>query len=243
MQIVKKSLTGYRETEEEYATHVILSFNEYENLKHIETKYIATENQYSNLYDISTNQQKNIKDLEGQINLKNIKIDDLYGELQDAKSEIERQKYLNSNLKRISKERSNSERGIKPKKHHHGYIILTYNEHIHKRVIHNNWLKTNCWKVRIQSPYNAYIPYDVIEKDIDDDLKNKLMKELKIDKVCLLRDYGSREWGETVSDYLNQKLNFIFKKEYKANGISGFWEVEYLVKYPVRIPENMILHK
>ena len=53
------------------------------------------------------------------------KVETLEQELAEAQKEVEYQRGLNANLLRISRERANADRKLKPKKEHTGYFVVS----------------------------------------------------------------------------------------------------------------------
>lgn len=242
MERVYKSLMGYKpENERNKATHVILSLDEFNSL-HNEIHDLEFQIQKNNeVYNTAIKKQQQLSD----IRLKEIedkaqeRLESLQRDLDKIKAELYRVNDLNVNLKRIMRERANAKRGLTPKKAHHGYIVLDSQQYnyIFRYYVQGNANTDNfpCWKVRIQSPYDSSIPYNTVVKDIRDDLIKVFGASLNIKSVLNVDGYSyenfKKEW--------NSDKNFIFKTSYKANIRSGFWEVEYLVKSSIFIPEDM----
>ena len=93
-----------------------------------------------------------------------------------------------------------------------------------------------CWKVRIQSPYNSSIPYDIITKKIQNDLLKVFDASLNIQLVI---NTENKKYNDFKKLWDSDK-NFIFKTLYKANIKGGFWEIEYLIKSSITIPEDLL---
>lgn len=160
-------------------------------------------------------------------------------DLKEAQNEIDRLNDLNANMLRIAKERANARRGLKPKKIHNGYLVLDSSQH---NYIFRYWMKSksytdefSCWKVRIQSPYDSSIPYGTITKNIYEDLRKVFGGSLGIDSIC---DVDKVNYDDFRKMWDSGK-NIIFKTLYKANIKSGLWEIEYLVKSDINVPEDM----
>lgn len=247
MERVYKSVMGYKpENEKNSATHVILSVDEYNQLQRqvsgLELKLKDTiANSKRELNDLTEKANQIIKDNNNKANkMLQERTESFQNDLDNANNEIDRLNDLNSNLLRISKERANSKRGLVPKKEHHGYIVLDAQQYnyifrynVGKRI---NTVNFPCWKLRIQSPYSATIPYKTIIKDIRDDLIKLFGSSLKVKSIIDVDTYTIDKFQEEWKD----KPNFIFKTTYKANVTSEFWEVEYLVKESITIPPEMV---
>lgn len=166
----------------------------------------------------------------------------LQKELDKAKAQIEYLNGLNENLLRISKERANAKRGLKPKKAHKGYLVLDSTQQV-LRVNKRAGRKIESttypyWKVRIQTHYDSSIPYKVVVNSIRVDLLEFLCDSLGIDKVYKNSLIDSTEINELNSLWV-EDINFIFKILYKQNIKSGFWELEFWTRFSINIPLDM----
>lgn len=246
MERVTKTFTGYnKEKENKPATHVILTIEEYESLvdsvvranNKMKEARLDVEN-YKNKIEDCKNKANKIIEIENQKAQKHIQ--DIKNDFDKAKVEIHRLNNLNFNLLRICKERANSKRKLKPKKTHFGYLILDSQEHNHIFKWNGRNTVTEsfpCWKVRIQSPYDCSIPYDIIKKNIYDDLLNFIGTNLGLNYIYY--DVSKLDKKQLIEVWNNNE-NFIFKTLYKANNRSSFWEIEYLTKLSVNMPKEMI---
>lgn len=243
MEKAVKSLMGYSIAKgDKPATHVILTLEEYDKIledtqnamlkaENIKEKAIAKISEYQNKYQ---------KDLKQAINDSNSKINALATKIIAKEQEIDNLNKLNSNLLRISRERANAKRGLKPKKQHNGYIVLNNQQceytirqigaYRKVKIIH-----VLCWKVQLQTPYDSSLPFDAIRNQISNDFHNFIFKDLKISK-CLTNT-------DDIEDYLLRETytNNMFKASFKANFKSGFWELNFLTKECIDIPEEMTL--
>ena len=120
-----KPVTGGLSNSE--CTHVILTLGEYAGLKReISSAQQAARNAEYNadkkIHQIQSEAQSRITDAEKKL-AKNTA--ELEKKLAAEQQESALQRELNANLLRITKERANAERGLKPKKEHNGYVVLT----------------------------------------------------------------------------------------------------------------------
>lgn len=251
LERVVKGLMGYSaEKEGKPATHMILTIEEYEDL----TRELArTQLKVKQTKEYCDDQMKNYKrecDKLLQEEQKKAQEDVRASQelLNNAKGEIGRLNDLNANLLRISRERANAKRGLKPKKTHHGYMVLDSQQHKYSRKFYNSRALSGqkmiiqnfpCWKIRIQSPYDSSIPFNVITKNIEDDLNNNLGKNIGINRVYLNSELDDMSLNDIKELWADSNINFIFKTSYKSNYKSGLWEVEYWVKNSISVPENM----
>src|SRR5699024_11157523 len=121
-EFVRKSALGYKPVPGGYSdpelTHVILTKAEYDSLR---DQIQAARNE-------TTAALHRMEQIEHQANLKiqqvkteaGLQLEDLQRKLDEEALKTEYQKGLNTNLLRISKERANAARKLKPKKEHFG---------------------------------------------------------------------------------------------------------------------------
>lgn len=242
MDRVYKGLTGYsKETDKKPATHVILTVEEYDKLMN-DIRQAKNETQRtiekakSEVASYKLQADNTIK--EERYNAQK-RIEAVESDFNKANDEIHRLNDLNANLTRIAKERANAKRGLKPKKTHHGYIVLDSQQY---NFNFRYWVQGKghsdefpCWKVRIQSPYDSSIPYETIVKDIYNDLVKIFGSSLGLSSICDVNKLKIKDFKEKW----DSDKNFIFKTSYKANIKSGLWEIEYLVKSSITVPEDM----
>ena len=178
-------------------------------------------------------------------------------DVQRLSSAVELETSLNENLKRIARERANARRGIKNKKEHDGYIVLNsqqYTEHWTEEIDMSEWRRRNpgkndrfyskiqhhyetVWKSTIQTPHDASIPYEIIEKYVLQALwEDGILEELGC-LNCLDEKYNG-----TFHRFENDE-NGMYKWTYSANYKAGFWEViiyttKQLVVPAHRMPEQ-----
>jgi len=168
-------------------------------------------------------------------------IDEKNEELAAAKAEIEFQKNLNANLLRISRERANADRKLKPKKEHSGYVVISSQEKEIRYKIGKKMYAAVVWETVLQSPYN--IEYT------EDQARKMIFAELLTDEGgWKLADIGitSRymadyaELIESMGDTIKTR-NRAFNQRLRANYKAGYWE--YIVQHtlPVKhVPKDML---
>lgn len=242
MERVYKGMIGYKpENEKNKATHVILSIDEF-NALHSQLgglEFKIQDNLRTYKQEIEKERQNANESINSIKKQAQERLNALQSDLNSVKVEIDRLNDLNANLRRIMRERANSKRGLKPKKIHHGYMVLDSQQY---NYIFRYYVKGKansddfpCWRVRIQSPYDSSIPYNTVIKDIQNDLIKVFGVSLDVQSVT---NVENQSYDNFKKLYDGDK-NFIFRTSYKANIRSGFWEVEYLVKSSITIPEDM----
>lgn len=133
--------------------------------------------------------------------------------------DLELQKDLNWNLKRILREKANAKRGLTPKKLHSGYNVLfssqykeMYRDHMVRKPI-------STWKSTIQKYYDASISLEDIEKDIWTELSSRVLVDMGITVLRHIDKYGK----DVFEEYHDECV--LYRYEYRANYKSGLWEV------------------
>ena len=201
----------------------------------------------SNISSLKTEYETNLNNLINEYNYKitklknshNQKIDDLHSTIEDHKQELDRVNVLNSNLLRISRERANQERNLRPKKAHKGFVVLN-RQSLYYKLYSNvkqppksnqpNYIEFSCFKIKIQTPFDASISFDLIEDEIIEAFSD-FMKDLKIDNWYNYNYIISQPISKIKDIIFNSEYNnFIFKCSYNANFKSNFWELEVYTK-------------
>ena len=192
-----------------------------------------------NIENLKKEYNYKIKELQ---NIHNKEVEDLKHTIEDYKQELQRLKGLNDNLLRISREsreRANQERNLRPKKVHKGFVILNRQSLYYKlysnvkqpsRSNQLNYIEFPCFKIKIQTPFEASISFDLIEDEIIEAFSD-FMKDLKIDNWYNY-DYIINQPISKIKDIIlnNQYDNFIFKYFYTANFKSNFWDIDVFTK-------------
>ena len=123
-------------------------------LDYYQNAFQRVKKEYSNKLsgELQHIREKNIQpseEYEKQLFIVKTQLEELQTQLTKAKQYGTDQETLNKNLLRILKERANAERGIIPKKQHHGYIILCSQQLIKKDNIKCSEAVT-AWKTQIR---------------------------------------------------------------------------------------------
>ena len=172
-------------------------------------------------------------------NIHNKEVEDLNSTIEEYKQELKRLKGLNGNLLRISRERTNQERNLRPKKAHKGFIVLN-RQSLYYKLYSNvkqppksnqpNYIEFSCFKIKIQTPFDASISFDLIEDEIIDTFSD-FIKDLKIDNWYNY-DYIINQPISKIKDIIfnSQYDNFIFKYSYIANVKSNLWDIDIYTK-------------
>ncbi len=142
--------------------------------------------------ELTAEHQQTVKDKENDKQELALRITEL-------ESAISREKDLNRNLLRICRERANSDRNLRPKKGHSGYLILSAQQKIRKVKQGREYAEEQYWEARIQTPYPTELPSEQVE-------------QLVITEVPI---------EDLLGTHTKQKLLL------KANYQAGYWECIY----------------
>ena len=174
-----------------------------------------------------------------------------------AESELERQRNLNNNLKRIARERANQARNIRPKKDHDGYLVMIsrqWTEHYEYEYTKEEYdaldssfrnrhsfpykekRTASAWKSTIQTPYDASLPLNQIRGQIMSDLWNGgVLEDIGCPKMLKDEYNGTyHEWPDEDGHGVNGMYRWTFQANYKA----GYWELEIFTTKSLRVPEG-----
>lgn len=179
---------------------------------------------------------------------KNLIIEEMTLNLEEAYKKIERLENLNSNLLRIMRERSNASRGIHPKKSD-GYIVVGSHQIIERYQLEipedgyenydYEWLRNNnrmqivqksviTWKTAVQTPYDIASPISALTDQIKKDMKEKgILNDIKCDDII-----------NTLAEAISDNKNHIYRIGYRANCFVGVWEAELYTTESIVIPDN-----
>lgn len=151
---------------------------------------------------------------------------------------------LNENLLRISRERANVDRQLRPKKEHTGYVVVSSAEKESSyKDYYGKTIKVMLWETVLQSPYSV---------DFTEEQARHQMKELfqpdadgywPIRRIGISATYGKgyaelireEEWKSDLS-----KRNVLLSRRLRANYRAGYWEIIFLHTKPLGVvPKNM----
>lgn len=215
MIFAKKTIGGYREIETSQSlpeeTYVIMSFaenvalqqklsaaekqadsiqREYQHLQETYKKYFQRHN--AELAD----KENTISRLSEEATIFQNQIDVLIAERDAALKDVQNAEYMNHNLKRILRQKSNQERGIKPVKSHSGYVLLRMDQATEHYKIQNDyqeWRQAHhysdrskyvaetpaeaaVWRNYIQTPHSSLLRADLAAIEILNDLTTSILK-------------------------------------------------------------------
>lgn len=147
-------------------------------------------------------------------------------------AEIADQRALNANLLRISRERANADRGLRPKKVHTGYVVVMSSEkEIRYKTGRNKLLTAKVWETVLQSPYSVDFTESQARQLIEEDLlarKNGLLADVGITMICSGSSYENLIETENWKE-IKVAHNTLFSRQLRANYRVGYWE--YIIQH------------
>ncbi len=249
-EVVKRALDRYTEPKQnENFSHVILTKSEYQQKENL-------------IYDLN----RQIKQAERDYKIKNdeyaksanAKIAEIQKQaderIAEARAEMEKHKSradnfenANKNLIRVAIERANAQRGLSPKKEHNGYVLVYAEEFIYNcecSVVgekRTRMLRLPCFRIRLQSPYPVNLDLQTVMTLISRDIIEKEIYK-KIGTHFNYNWEGATD-EEILKLWREEKNNFDFRTSYKANLQQNLWEIEYLTRYMINVPLEMLAKK
>lgn len=211
-------------------THVIQTRQEYEMLlnQRDRAKREKEEAERAAAREISRVKQEAAHEADRAAQRAQAQIDDLLRKT----AEIADQRALNANLLRISRERANADRGLRPKKVHTGYVVVMSSEkEIRYKTGRNKLLTAKVWETVLQSPYSVDFTESQARQLIEEDLlarKNGLLADVGITMICSGSSYENlietENWKEIKAAH-----NTLFSRQLRANYRVGYWE--YIIQH------------
>lgn len=158
-EFVKKTIVGYKPvngSSDPECTHVILTLDEYDELHQRvraainDGKRVKEEAAHAAAVS-AANAETAVKKIQEDTALK---IEQLQSKVEAERAGKEYQIGLNQNFKRISRERANADRGIKPKKERSGYVVLSSRQKKYRyKKNRDGMVEVYLWETVIQTHY------------------------------------------------------------------------------------------
>lgn len=244
VESMHKGMLGWSIQDEKHpGTHKLLTNDEYRQLiAEIDTakreKEDAQRQADADIREMELSTNKAIQEVEDNAQER---IDEITKQLQKAEGEVQYQKNLNANLLRISKERANADRKLKPKKEHTGYIVISSQEKEIRYRDKKQMFSVVVWETVLQSPYNIEFTEEQARKQIFDEL-------LTNDGGWKLGDIGvTRRLMTSYEDLVTNSgnkiktVNTAFNQRLRANYKAGYWEYIVMHTLPLGpVPKDML---
>ena len=168
---------------------------------------------------------------------------------QEAEEIRSEQKIEVENIRRIYKETINAARGLKPKKKHTGYCVISSTEKVYRYKDAYGKLQDNLlWETILEMPYTVDFEPEKIKRLFLEDLfipdENERWKigEIGINATYFADEENMIEgkfeeiivdynWGER-DEY--KQYNVVFEPQIKANYRTGYWEIIFYHTKPLK---------
>ena len=250
-EFVKKNMVGYKPVpgghSDSECTHVILTLQEYDQL--LREKSVAEQEARAArdqaAIDVAAADQRASQaaykaDQEAQG-----RVDAIRAELDAERAENAHQRELNANLLRISRERANADRKLKPKKEHTGYLVMISGEkELRYKDGNRNLKKALLWETVIQSPYSIEFTEKQARRQIMEELLRKddesrsLLSQIGIEGLYN-KSYGSLLYDRAYCQE-PERFNIMLKPKFRANFRAGYWEVVFYHTKPLgSVPKEL----
>ncbi|HAZ73945.1 MAG TPA: hypothetical protein DCW53_00940 [Rikenellaceae bacterium] len=249
-EFVKKTAFGYKPTSggrsDPECTHVILTEDEYNRLlqqisgaeqEARNAKYDADKE----IHRVQIDAQRRIESTEYEAAKD---IEHLEKALAAEQKESALQRGLNANLLRITRERANADRKLKPKKEHTGYVVVSSMEKEHRYKDGNRrWCTVMLWETVLETPYTVDFEVEEVRRLIQELFQGDEEGNWLIVKIGITGNYPKgyadmicdKDWREVYRNY-----NVMLERRLKANYRTGFWEIIFLHTKPLAaVPSDM----
>ena len=241
-------MMGYKEVpggqSDPECTHVILSQQEYGKLvaEKQRAEAEAAEAKRAAKLQIDREWRKTQTEMEQAKQEAQETVDSMQKTLDGEYRDIEYLKGLNKNLLRISKERANAERKLKPKKGHTGYVVLGSKEKEYRyKVDRRNWDAVMLWETTVQSPYTI----DFTEEQAREQTRELTDMGGLISRMGIEESFPGKydDMIDSNREFQLAELNVMLERRLQANYKTGYWEVVFSHTKPLGlVPEDMRAH-
>lgn len=236
-EFVKKTMVGYKAVSGGHSdpecTHVIMTLDAYDrmiqDIRDAKTDALNVRHEAEKkVQDIKSSAKEAITKAEKAISER---IRESQLQLAEEKKQRIYNEELNKNLLRISKERANADRKLKPKKEHTGYAVISSAEKEYRyKVDRRHWNTVMLWETVLQSPYSV----DFTEEQVKAQTKELFQKDDK--GVWLVHKIGiNAAYYGVFEDMIEEKgwedwqqYNVLLNLRCRANYKAGYWEMVFL---------------
>lgn len=227
-------MVGYKEVtgggSDPECTHVILTLDEYEELHQriraaINDGKRAKDEAAQAAATSASNAEKAVKKIQDEATQK---IEQMQKRLiveQEAKIY---QMGLNQRLLDISRERSNKDRNIRPKKERSGYVVLSSRQKKYRyKENRRDWGEVYLWETVIQTPYVVAFTAEQAMTETQELFARDEQGHWLIGRLGIAGEYGGK-YEDMLDDprcAAWKDYNIIVEKIFNANVKVGYWEI------------------
>ncbi len=232
----KTALGGYKLVPGGYSdpemSHVIMTKAEYDELLD------QIQNAKREAAAAAAQADQRVRSIKSQADAKIKQIQDdadkVTGELQEElsaeRAERKYQQGINSNLLRISKERANASRKLKPKKEHSGYVVISSTEKDHYYKYGANRRKVILWETVLQTPFSIDFTEEQARTEAEELFREDETGAWLIGKIGInaqyLDGYGEMIRDKDAAEWSHR--NVMVERKLRANFRASYWEIVFL---------------
>lgn len=211
-------------------THVILTLDEYEELHQriraaINDGKRAKEEAGRAAATSAANAEKAVKKIQDDATQK---IEQLQQQLETEQKAKIYQIWLNRRLLKISRERANADRKIKPKKERSGYVVLSSRQKKYKyKENRHDMAEVYLWETVIQTPYVVSFTAEQAMTETQELFARDEQGHWLIGRLGIAGEYGGK-YEDMLDDprcTTWKDYNIIVEKIFNANVKAGYWEI------------------
>lgn len=174
-------------------------------------------------------------------------IAEMQGALAQAQKDVAYQRHLNENLLRISRERANVDRGLKPKKEHTGYVVMNMQEKKLQRKNSRGYYTITLWETVLQSPYSVDFTEEQARYQIHEDLmQHEDGKEWALSRIGICEKPDPKFCDPFEYNEIMENENVLVRYQLRANyqarrgEKTGFWDIILVHQKPIpQVPKDM----
>lgn len=232
-RVCQKTIVGYKPvngSSDPECTHIVLTLDEYDELHQRvraainDGKRVKEEAAHAAAVS-AANAETAVKKIQEDTALK---IEQLQSKVEAERAGKEYQIGLNQNFKRISRERANADRGIKPKKERSGYVVLSSRQKKYRyKKSRDGMVEVYLWETVIQTPYVVSFTAEQAMTETRELFARDENGEWLIGKLGIRGEYNGK-YKEMLADRRCatwKDYNIIVEKTFNANAKAGYWEI------------------
>lgn len=247
-EFVKKSMVSFKKLDggrsDPECTHVIVTLDEYDGLLNDvrQAQRSAQKVKEDAASQIARTKQEAAAEARRAAENATSRVREVEGLLDEEKRQRAYQERLNANLLRISKERANADRKLRPKKTHTGYVVTYSAEREYRYRERKTTVSVMLWETVLQTPYSVDFTEEQVKVQTQELFEKDENGGWLIQRIGINANYGGtyekllydREWSDWP-DY-----NVLLEQKYRANYKTGYWELVFThTKALGVVPENM----
>ena len=252
-EFVKKTMMGYREVpgghSDPECTHVILTDAEYRKLLRqiSDAEQIARTAKHNAKRDVEEAEREADYKVNQAVSQAKQEIKKWREALEAEQAENNYQRSLNENLLRISRERANADRGLKPKKEHTGYVVMNMQEKKLQRKNSRGYYTITLWETVLQSPYSVDFTEEQARYQIHEDLmQHEDGKEWALSRIGICEKPDPKFCDPFEYNEIMENENVLVRYQLRANyqarrgEKTGFWDIILVHQKPIpQVPKDM----